>query len=133
MRTLLLTAAAVSVIAGPASAHEFVAYFDYGRAELPPGGYRLAREVAAYALASGKPVSRIFIAGYMDTSEAVEFSDELSRRRAQALASELVQLGLSGDVIVMDGRGGTNLARPTPPNSAEPLNRRIVVGVYFAR
>ena len=69
----------------------------------------------------------------MDTAEASEFSDELSRRRAQALATELVTLGVAPGLIQMNGFGGSNLTRPTPANTAEPLNRRATVDVNFQR
>jgi len=60
-----------------------------------------------------------------------EFSDELSRRRAQTVASELVMLGIDPALIVIQARGASLLARPTPPNRLEPLNRRVTVGVNF--
>lgn len=122
-------AAAVAVFATPATAHEFLDYFDYGRTELSPAGYRMVRSVAAYAR-TGHP-TRILIAAHMDTAEAAEFSDELSRRRAQAVASELVMLGIDPALIVIHARGAALLARETPPNTPEPLNRRVTVGINF--
>ncbi len=68
----------------------------------------------------------------MDTMEDIEFSDELSRRRAQSVASELVVLGIDPSVIVIEGRGASTLARPTPPNAEERLNRRVVVTMTVA-
>ena len=120
-------AGAMAVFATPAAAHEFLDYFDYGRTELSPAGYRMVRSVAAYAQ-TGRP-ARILIAAHMDTAEAAEFSGDLSRRRAQTVASELVMLGIDPAIIEMQGRGASALARPTPPNTPEPLNRRVTVDI----
>ena len=122
-------AVAMTVFATPAAAHEFLDYFDYGRTELSPAGYRMVRSVAAYAR-TGNP-TRIVIAAHMDTAEAAAFSAELSRRRAQTVASELVILGIDPAIIEMQGRGASALARPTPPNTPEPLNRRVTVEIYL--
>ena len=129
MRMLSCLAVATAVFATPAAAHEFLDYFDYGRTELSPAGYQMVRSVAAYAQ-MGHP-TRILIAAHMDTAEAAEFSDELSRRRAQTVASELVMLGIDPALIVIQARGASLLARPTPPNRLEPLNCRVTVGVNF--
>ncbi|MBX3476102.1 MAG: OmpA family protein [Brevundimonas sp.] len=129
MRTLLTVAAVASLIASPAAANQFLDYFEYGRAELSPRGYRMVRAVADYAR-HGHP-SRVLIVGHMDTAEAEEFSDELSRRRAQAVATELVNLGIDPSMIEQQGRGASLLARTTPPNTPEPLNRRVSVDVNF--
>jgi outer membrane protein OmpA-like peptidoglycan-associated protein len=122
----LLAAAAVA-LSTPASAHEFAGYFDYGRTELSPRGYQMAREAASYA--QDRQRLRLIVTGHMDTAEAEEFSDELSRRRAQAIATELVSLGVDPARIEMIGYGASRLARPTPASTREPLNRRVLVDV----
>ncbi|MBX9614270.1 MAG: OmpA family protein [Caulobacteraceae bacterium] len=122
-------AAAMTVLATPVTAHEFLDYFAYGRTELSPAGYQMVRSVAPYSR-TGHP-KRILIAAHMDTAEAGEFSEELSRQRAQRVATELVMLGIDPALLEMQGRGASALARPTPPDTSEPLNRRVTVGIYF--
>lgn len=129
MRRIGALAVAVGLFATPASAHEFLDYFAYGRTELSPAGNQMVRSVVTYV--RDKHPSRILIVAHMDTAEATEFSDELSRRRAQMVASELAILGINPAVIELQGRGATQLARPTPPNTAEPLNRRVIVYINF--
>lgn len=111
-------AAAMACVAAPATAHEYADYFAYGRTELSPAGYRMVRAVAAHAR-TGQP-KRVLIVAHMDTAEAAEFLAELSRRRAQAVATELVMLGMDPAIIVMQGQGASQLARPTPANTPEP-------------
>jgi|GEM_PF-1107719 len=127
MRRLGLLAAAAVALSTPASAHEYSGYFDYGRTELSPRGYQMAREAASYA--QDRQWLRLIVTGHMDTAEAEEFSDELSRRRAQAIATELVSLGVDPARIEMIGYGASRLARPTPASTREPLNRRVLVDV----
>lgn len=122
-------AVALGLFATPASAHQFLDYFAYGRTELSPAGNQMVRSVVTYV--RDQPPSRILIVAHMDTAEATEFSDELSRRRAQAVASELAILGVDPALIELQGRGATQLARPTPPNTADPLNRRVIVFIDF--
>lgn len=116
------------MLASPAKAHEWVGWFNSGRTELSPRGYQTARDVAAYAQQFG--ARRVIVTGHMDTAEGREFSDELSRRRAQAMATELARLGVSPDLIEVRGRGAAQLARATPPHTDEALNRRVIVDVH---
>lgn len=130
MRRLGVLTAALAAMATPVQAHEFVDYFDYGRTELSVAGYRMVRSVVHYA--QGDTPRSIVISGHMDTREEIEFSDELSRRRAQSVATELVLLGIDPSVIVIEGRGASTLARPTPRDTEERLNRRVVVNMTVA-
>lgn len=124
-RSLLVTV--LLLIAGPVSAHEWVGWFEYGRAELSPRGYKVAREVVAFS--KQHDLRKIVVTGHLDTAEIEEFSDKLSRRRAQSMATELVQLGIQPAIIEIHGRGARQLARATPTNISEPINRRVVVDV----
>ena len=110
-------------------AHEFSDYFAYGAVELSPKGYVTAREVAAYVEQSGSDRYRGLISAHMDTAEGREFSDELSARRAQSMATELVRLGLDPSRIEMRANGDRALAKPTDRDVREPLNRRVTVDV----
>lgn len=74
----------------------------------------------------------IIITAYLDTAENREFSEELAMRRAQSMASELVNLGADPALIKMRS-GGIALAKPTPDYTPEPLNRRLVVDTNWLR
>ena len=65
----------------------------------------------------------------MDTAEGQAFSDELSARRAQSMATELVRLGLEPARIEIRPYGTRALAKPTDRDVREPLNRRVTVDV----
>ncbi|WP_312815590.1 OmpA family protein [Brevundimonas sp.] len=129
MRTPWALVAVVTAISNPASAHEFIDWFDYGQTELSPAGYRMVQKVASYTHA--RHLVQIVVSGHMDTAEAREFSDELSRRRAQSVATELVRLGVNPAHIEIVGYGANHLARPTPSDTRNQLNRRVLVDMNF--
>ena len=126
-----LSAPAVSIVliaAGPAFAHQWLDYFEYGRSELSARGYETARGVARYA-ADHPDRYKIVVTAHLDTAEAAEFSPELAVQRAQSMASELARLGVDPGRVEIRGMGATQLARATGPNVRESLNRRLVVDV----
>lgn len=129
MRRLWAIVTLLAFIAMPASANQFLDYFDHGRSELSPQGYSMVRRVVQYA-ERGHP-TRVLIIGHMDAAEAAEFSDELGRLRAQAVATELVRMGIDPAVITMDSKGASQPARTNASSPSEPLNRRVTVGVNF--
>lgn len=127
-RLALILSVVMSLLATtPARAHEWVDYFPYGDASLSPRGYLTAREVAAYL--KRRPASCLQVVAHMDTMETHEFSAELGSRRAQAMATELVLLGVDPAIVEQDVRGSTQLARPTADHTPEQLNRRVIVNV----
>jgi outer membrane protein OmpA-like peptidoglycan-associated protein len=130
-RTLRIVAVLIAIaplaLAAPALAHEWIDYFAAGDTHLSPQGYRVAREVAAYA-AQGP--SRIVINGHEDALEAATRSDEqLDVWRAREMMLELMRLGVSPRMIEIRAQGAGQLARATPENTAEDLNRRVTVGL----
>lgn len=130
----VLAVSGVLAAAGPAQAHQFLDYFEYGAVELSARGYQTAATIAHYVRArAANPGDRyrILISAHMDTAEIDEFSAELSRRRAQSMADELVKLGLDPSRIELRGHGADQLARATGPGVREPLNRRLSVDVNF--
>jgi outer membrane protein OmpA-like peptidoglycan-associated protein len=124
----VLTAVSVAAISAPAWANEFLDYFGYGEAELSAEGYRMTRRVLQYVDGSVDP--HLTISAHMDTAETAEFTDELAARRAQAVATELVRLGVDPARIRMRSCGDKVLARPTAAAVPEQLNRRVIVEVY---
>ena len=52
------------------------------------------------------------------------------QRLANAVGGRAGQ-GVNGGVISLDGKGETQLARPTADGVREPLNRRATIGINF--
>ncbi|WP_162997935.1 OmpA family protein, partial [Brevundimonas lutea] len=78
----------------------------------------------------GSP-TRILVVGHADTSGNAQYNIGLSNRRARTVADALVSQGVNGGVISLEGRGETQLARPTADGVREPLNRRATININF--
>ena len=113
----------------PPVAREFVVYFDWDRSDLTAEARQVVTQAANYAK-SGRP-TRILVVGHADTSGSAAYNVGLSNRRARTVADALVAQGVNGGVISLDGKGETQLARPTADGVREPLNRRATIGINF--
>ena len=117
----------LTALAGPAAAHQFLDYFETGSSQLSPRGYRVAREVVAYA--AQRP-SKILITAHEDGFEAATRANEkLDLWRAREMMLELMRLGMSPDMISVAAKGASQPALVRAAGVAEPLNRRLTVDV----
>ena len=89
------------------------------------------REVIAQAAEDyrqgGTP--QISVTGYTDTSGSAAHNLELSQRRAEVVAEELVREGVPATDIVTIGRGEEDLLVPTADGVREARNRRAEIMV----
>ncbi len=129
-------AAKPSPVAKPAAAEPVAAapsvslnvQFRTGSAELSPAAIQsldnLGRALSSQTLAA----YRFRIEGHTDTVGSPEANKALSQRRAEAVAAYLAS-HYSVDRARLDpvGMGEDGLLVPTPPQTAEPRNRRVQV------
>ena len=81
----------------------------------------IVKELAESAKANGKT---IVVTGYADSKTgSAEYNQKLSERRAQAVADELVKMGVDSDKIEVVGKGGVEELSPIS------YNRRVVVSL----
>ena len=79
------------------------------------------KELADYAKENGKT---IVVTGYADSKTgSATYNQTLSEKRAQAVADELVKMGVSSDKIEVVGKGGVKDLSPIS------YNRRVVVSL----
>lgn len=79
------------------------------------------KEVAEYAKANGNKVA---VTGYADSKTgSVAINQKLSQKRADAVANELVKMGVSRDNIIIKAAGGVNDLSPIS------YNRRATVAI----
>ena len=71
--------------------------------------------------------ARITATGHTDASGSADYNLELSQRRAEAVASELIRHGVPATDIVTIGRGEEDLLVPTADGVREPRNRRVEI------
>lgn len=99
-------------------------YFDTDKATLKPESKPTLDEIAK--LLSGAPELKVIIVGHTDSQGAYDYNMDLSRRRAEAVAAELVR-----SYAVDKGRlrtAGVGFLAPVASNAGEDgraLNRRV--------
>ena len=102
----------------------FVVFFDFGSATLTEG----RRTVIAHAVAkvtSGGIVD--VIVGHADTVGSRESNRALSLRRAEAVKTEMVRMGLNPATLRVEASGFDEPMVQTAPNVREEANRRVVI------
>lgn len=113
--------------AAQANTGQFVVLFGFDQATLDPEGMAVVSAAAEEFQRSGS--ARISVRGHTDTSGSSAYNQELSERREQAVANELMALGVPATAITSDAVGETDLAVPTPDGVKEAANRRVEITV----
>ena len=108
---------------------DITVYFDYDKSTLTPEAANLIREAASSALEND--VDTVVVQGNTDTSGGSAYNQRLSERRAAVVTDALIANGIPADRIRTEALGETNLAKPTPDGTREPLNRRADVKISF--
>ena len=118
-------AAAAAAVPAPAPARTYLVFFDWNKADLTP---RARQIVADAAQASTKvATTKIEVGGHADRTGTAAANQALSMRRAQAVAAELVRLGVARTAIDINAFGDTKPLVATAANTREPQNRRVEI------
>ncbi|MBR9970368.1 OmpA family protein [Magnetospirillum sulfuroxidans] len=116
-----------ALAAMPARPVTFQLYFDSGTADPVPQARVLIAQ--AVALAAQRPHVFVMVAGHADSVGSAEVNDRISRRRADAVLSLLLEQGMSAKSIQTSSHGKRNPLVPTADGVAEPRNRRVTLTV----
>ena len=117
--------AAAAAVPAPAPARTYLVFFDWNKADLTP---RARQIIADAAQASTKvATTKIEVGGHADRTGTAAANQALSMRRAQAVAAELVRLGVARTAIVINAFGDTKPLVATAANTREPQNRRVEI------
>jgi len=99
--------------------------FDTGRATLKPGADLTLDRLANYMKES--PQSHVLIEGHTDNRGSDAYNDELSERRADAVAAELMRRGVPADSIKAVGRGKEYPVASNDTPEGRQQNRRVEI------
>jgi OmpA-OmpF porin, OOP family len=99
--------------------------FDTGRATLKPGAVAVLDRLAGYM--QSNPQTRLVIEGHTDSTGSVATNEELSQRRADAVASALIQRGVSGRNLRAVGKGQSLPVASNATADGRQQNRRVEV------
>lgn len=104
-------------------ANQVIVYFDWNKSNITA---EANKSIAGVVKDWGK-TAKIHVVGHTDTSGSAAYNQKLSMRRAEAVKKSLVAKGVSAKLITTEGKGETELAKPTGDNVREPANRRAVI------
>jgi outer membrane protein OmpA-like peptidoglycan-associated protein len=113
----------------PPVVRRFVVFFDFDRSNLTPEAMQVVGAAVMTAKDSG--MAKIVVTGHTDTVGSQRYNQRLSERRADAVKSEIVRLGLNARDIETVGKSFSEPLVPTGPGVREPQNRRAVIDLGF--
>ena len=102
-----------------------VIYFDFDKYNLRPDAQAALDDIIFDI--RDRELDGIISAGHTDTAGPPDYNMGLSEKRAETVATELVQAGIPAEIITTEAFGETDLAVPTPDNTPDQANRRVVI------
>ncbi len=101
--------------------------FDTGKSEVKPGAQDNLKEMAA--IMKKYPENVLTIKGYTDATGSASVNKTLSKKRADAVKSQLASAGLPGDTISTIGEGASAPIADNKTALGRKQNRRVEVEV----
>jgi outer membrane protein OmpA-like peptidoglycan-associated protein len=99
--------------------------FATNQATLTPNGMSTLRKLAD--VMSQNPNRTVLVEGFTDSTGSSSYNQELSQRRAEAVASALSGMGVPRDRIAMKAYGEAFPVAPNDTASNRQLNRRVEI------
>jgi outer membrane protein OmpA-like peptidoglycan-associated protein len=99
--------------------------FDVGRANLKEGGQRTVGQLATFL--QEYPERVVLVEGHTDITGSLQLNLDLSRRRAEAVKSALMQRGISGDRVRTVGLGPEFPVAGNNTAAGRQQNRRVEI------
>jgi outer membrane protein OmpA-like peptidoglycan-associated protein len=81
------------------------------------------------ALAASMPDVKVRVAGYADPRGSEEINDELSKRRAEAVAAVLTQAGIPRDQLIVEAHGKSECSTEEGDLDGYAFDRRVTVRI----
>ena len=101
--------------------------FDFDKDTLRPENREILSRIAGVLLASHG--YRLYVYGHTDDTGPESYNRNLSDRRARSVRSYLVQAGVPGDVVQVQGFGESSPAVKAFTSEARQKNRRVEIGL----
>lgn len=99
--------------------------FEFNRAEVKPSSRARISQLADFM--KQYPDRRVSIEGHTDSVGSIAANSELSQRRADAVKSQLIGMGISGDRIATAGYGKNFPVASNDTDTNRAINRRVEV------
>ncbi|NTY35920.1 OmpA family protein [Burkholderia diffusa] len=101
--------------------------FDFDRYNLKPDVRRIVERIGRTLRSVG--INGVRVYGYSDQEGADDYDFELSRRRAEIVAIELVDVGLDAQRIAVVGKGKNDPVGDNRTSAGRAQNRRAAIVV----
>ncbi|AOI63557.1 hypothetical protein WS98_01320 [Burkholderia territorii] len=101
--------------------------FDFDRYNLKPDVRRIVERIGRTLRSAG--INGVRVYGYSDEEGEAAYDLELSRRRAEVVAIELVDVGLDGKRIAVVGKGKSDPVGDNRTPAGRAQNRRAAIVV----
>lgn len=101
--------------------------FDFDRYNLKPDVRRIVERIGRTLRSAG--INGVRVYGYSDEDGADDYDFELSRRRAEVVAIELVDVGLDAKRIAIVGKGKSDPVGDNRTPAGRTQNRRAAIVV----
>ncbi len=111
--------------AQPQLPERFTLYFDKGSTRLSRSSE--AQWATVLERLKERKALDITVAGHTDTVSTTRINEALALRRARAVAQRLRASGFKDTAIAIEGYGARDLEVPTPAQTSEVRNRRVVI------
>ena len=118
---------ATTALSGQTDPEKFLVFFDLHEATLTRDGVQAVNAAAEEYHRTG--AARIVVTAHTATLGSAAYNLELSRRRAEEVANELIRAWVPATDITAVGRGENDLLLPTPDSVPVPRNRRVEIVV----
>jgi outer membrane protein OmpA-like peptidoglycan-associated protein len=99
--------------------------FDTNKAQLKPGGIGSLEKLAGFL--KQYPGRNVRIEGYTDSTGSADYNLGLSDRRANAVRSSLLDMGINSDRITTRGYGEESPVASNDTAMGRQLNRRVEI------
>jgi outer membrane protein OmpA-like peptidoglycan-associated protein len=106
-------------------AHSYMVFFDFNKSDLTSDAISIVDQAARNAAPA--KATEITVTGHTDTVGSDAYNMRLSRRRAEAVASQLEKDGIPSSEIELVAKGKHDLLVPTKDGVKEPQNRRVTI------
>jgi OOP family OmpA-OmpF porin len=103
----------------------YLLFFDFNKSDLTPQVTTIVDQAAKNA--APEKVTQIEVTGHTDTVGSDAYNMRLSRRRAEAVASQLEKDGIPSSEITILAKGKRDPLVPTADGVKEPQNRRVQI------
>jgi len=99
--------------------------FDVDKADLKPGGVRTVQKLASFL--QEYPERNVMIEGFTDSTGAADYNQGLSERRASAVQTSLIGMGIEPARVQTRGYGEDFPVASNETAAGRQLNRRVEV------